>query len=740
MAPSPSGEQSLEEWLAGIGLAEHAASIAEQGYSSLRFVRAASREDIEELSSDLQLSAEHAERLAQAWSELLPGAAAERPAAATGECADVAVGDAALGSAADAAAAAQAARLAKLSAAADAKAAALLELPALPADGEFEMVKERVLLAPVVARLLELLAPDEPAFGAEMATLGAAVAVGLLRHRAATDGAKPCSAEALAAHATALKQTLVETRCDELISRICALKIPLLYGRDNDQRAVAALTEVFSAVMKVWDDAVPGKRHPPETSSWALVPGFGGKAPPSDDATWEWLVGTAQQRLAEIFRDEKEHPQIRAGASLVAAYSGFFAPDSAVIKCVREQATLALHAVETVHPRPKDGPDLLALASEDTDALLSAIFQAFVGGGSSCNWGSRPKSLAREFSLSCIEVGVAELCFRMLSSFRTLPGGPAAASPEVAAAATALVLLVQPDADCSRRVLQSLDDSGLSSARVHETICYAIDHGADVVGNSLAGHRLELKAASLMAFLFGRQEAGDGAQASVTIPPAVIRSCVELCMLMLDGKNDGSIVAQCTALFEMSISDANTTVMVDAGVLDAFALAFSQGADVLGQRESLYGYDIPKAREACARVLLNLALSEKTVAAVAGHAALRSAIEAAAADGENLTQATTKMLKDVQFQLSLAGDAELAAERVKAAQAATAADERHLMLSYCWAQQEIVLQIREELGLRGYKVWLDVEQMAGSTVDAMAEAIDLSFAVCFGISRDYVRP
>ena len=66
MAPSPSGERSLEEWLAGIGLAEHAASIAEQGYSSLRFVRAASREDIEELSSDLQLSAEHAERLAQA--------------------------------------------------------------------------------------------------------------------------------------------------------------------------------------------------------------------------------------------------------------------------------------------------------------------------------------------------------------------------------------------------------------------------------------------------------------------------------------------------------------------------------------------------------------------------------------------------------------------------------------------------------------------------------------------------
>jgi hypothetical protein len=60
-------------------------------------------------------------------------------------------------------------------------------------------------------------------------------------------------------------------------------------------------------------------------------------------------------------------------------------------------------------------------------------------------------------------------------------------------------------------------------------------------------------------------------------------------------------------------------------------------------------------------------------------------------------------------------DADLAAERVKAAQAASKADERHVMLSYCWAQQEIILRVREALGSRNHRVWLDLEQMSGST-------------------------
>ena len=50
-----------------------------------------------------------------------------------------------------------------------------------------------------------------------------------------------------------------------------------------------------------------------------------------------------------------------------------------------------------------------------------------------------------------------------------------------------------------------------------------------------------------------------------------------------------------------------------------------------------------------------------------------------------------RYVDDIEFQLSLHADASLAAARAKAAQATASTTERHLMLSYCWAQQEVVL-------------------------------------------------
>ena len=32
------------------------------------------------------------------------------------------------------------------------------------------------------------------------------------------------------------------------------------------------------------------------------------------------------------------------------------------------------------------------------------------------------------------------------------------------------------------------------------------------------------------------------------------------------------------------------------------------------------------------------------------------------------------------------------------------------MLSYCWAQQAIILKIRKALGARGYHIWIDGER------------------------------
>ena len=47
-----------------------------------------------------------------------------------------------------------------------------------------------------------------------------------------------------------------------------------------------------------------------------------------------------------------------------------------------------------------------------------------------------------------------------------------------------------------------------------------------------------------------------------------------------------------------------------------------------------------------------------------------------------------------------------------------------LKVSYQWDVQPIVIRIVEALKQRGFAVWFDLEAMSGSTLDAMAEAIE----------------
>lgn len=40
------------------------------------------------------------------------------------------------------------------------------------------------------------------------------------------------------------------------------------------------------------------------------------------------------------------------------------------------------------------------------------------------------------------------------------------------------------------------------------------------------------------------------------------------------------------------------------------------------------------------------------------------------------------------------------------------------MISYNWGVQPMVVEIKKRLDALGFNVWLDVEQMAGSTLEA----------------------
>eukprot|EP00038_Savillea_parva_P000847 m.99120 g.99120 ORF g.99120 m.99120 type:complete len:1093 (+) comp10296_c1_seq1:67-3345(+) len=64
-------------------------------------------------------------------------------------------------------------------------------------------------------------------------------------------------------------------------------------------------------------------------------------------------------------------------------------------------------------------------------------------------------------------------------------------------------------------------------------------------------------------------------------------------------------------------------------------------------------------------------------------------------------------------------------------------DEEHCMISYCWDDQPFVLRLAEALRLRGIKVWVDVDNMSGSTLEAMAMAVENAYTVIVVLSEAY---
>jgi len=62
---------------------------------------------------------------------------------------------------------------------------------------------------------------------------------------------------------------------------------------------------------------------------------------------------------------------------------------------------------------------------------------------------------------------------------------------------------------------------------------------------------------------------------------------------------------------------------------------------------------------------------------------------------------------------------------------------KRIMISYQWDNQPIIKRLAESLKSAGYNVWLDLEQMSGSTLSAMADAVEGSEVVVVCLSSKY---
>ena len=61
------------------------------------------------------------------------------------------------------------------------------------------------------------------------------------------------------------------------------------------------------------------------------------------------------------------------------------------------------------------------------------------------------------------------------------------------------------------------------------------------------------------------------------------------------------------------------------------------------------------------------------------------------------------------------------------------------MISYQWDSQSTMLQIRDKLRSAGFTVWIDVENMSGSTLESMAAAVENCSVFLMAISRKYLE-
>lgn len=64
---------------------------------------------------------------------------------------------------------------------------------------------------------------------------------------------------------------------------------------------------------------------------------------------------------------------------------------------------------------------------------------------------------------------------------------------------------------------------------------------------------------------------------------------------------------------------------------------------------------------------------------------------------------------------------------------------QHIMVSYQWDSQATVLQVKDKLTDAGFTVWIDVENMTGSTLESMASAVENCTVFLMAVSRKYLE-
>lgn len=155
-----------------------------------------------------------------------------------------------------------------------------------------------------------------------------------------------------------------------------------------------------------------------------------------------------------------------------------------------------------------------------------------------------------------------------------------------------------------------------------------------------------------------------------------------------------SITMYASALGEIVVADSYKQNLVEGNVVGVLTQAM--------------GFNREKHKDAafeqtCITTLLHLALYESTATMIKDDAGLLATLEGLQEEG--MSSAVRRKAKEALFVLTGYHKDEAQAGQTREDHTATTTGSKHIMLSYCWDEQEAVLRVARELQNRGYNLW-----------------------------------
>eukprot|EP01047_Picozoa_sp_COSAG01_P042494 COSAG01_NODE_3714_length_5769_cov_15.948501_2_plen_1619_part_01 len=255
-----------------------------------------------------------------------------------------------------------------------------------------------------------------------------------------------------------------------------------------------------------------------------------------------------------------------------------------------------------------------------------------------------------------------------------------------------------------------------------DSLLYASEHECVAFGASPAA-----AATSLAVNLIGRNESG------ITLPLKAISQVLAAFRMILDPSSRFKfyeirrILPKVQAVVNISIADANKPhILAHSGTIDDLRIGLL--LDTEHPRRQQAGAEHLQA--ACALAVQNLALSDAGKQPLQSDRKMMAALHLLSSNGQGnaLCDDARQYASGALFELEAGAQRHSRKEGVSLL---------HVMLSYNWDHQDVIKRVHASLVRRGYTTWIDVEKMQGSTVEAMADAVEGAAVMCYGVSRAY---